>query len=274
METIQINTWKEFEPKIAELSREAVTHRGEKGYKSAPLFRGLEDNGWELSTTLERWGCSKMKLSEYVDRTDKSYKELKEALTLHRIGWEPATAEIDYPLLKGLPNMPFLAYLRHHGYPSPLMDWSRSALIAAAFAFLPRPKKLEPGEPEPSVAVFVYQEYVGQGKYFHGRIGSIWAVECCGKIHTRHKNQQSAYTFCIKEQNGSVIFCPHQERFDQNTGFAGKTTQDRLTKITIPISQRRSALRDLFSKGITPTLLFDSEESKVHTAALNAMDDL
>ena len=28
-----------------------------------------------------------------------------------------------------------MAYLRHHGFPSPLLDWSRSAYVAAYFAF-------------------------------------------------------------------------------------------------------------------------------------------
>jgi FRG domain len=36
---------------------------------------------------------------------------------------------------KGLPAYDLLIYTRHHGFPSPLLDWTRSAYIAAFFTF-------------------------------------------------------------------------------------------------------------------------------------------
>jgi hypothetical protein len=33
------------------------------------------------------------------------------------------------------PGYEYMAYLRHHGFPSPLLDWTRSPYIAAYFAF-------------------------------------------------------------------------------------------------------------------------------------------
>src|SRR5690606_2110705 len=50
----------------------------------------------------------------------------------------------------GLPAYDFLVYLRHHGFPSPLLDWTRSPYVSAFFAF--RQARTS------RVAIYVYQE--------------------------------------------------------------------------------------------------------------------
>lgn len=53
-----------------------------------------------------------------------------------------------------VPAYEYVLYLRHHGFPLPLLDWSRSPFIAAYFAFAHSPPK---GSSE-RVAIFAYAE--------------------------------------------------------------------------------------------------------------------
>lgn len=44
-------------------------------------------------------------------------------------------AGIDEDIPNTPPGYEFMIYLRHHGFPSPLLDWSRSPYVAAFFCF-------------------------------------------------------------------------------------------------------------------------------------------
>lgn len=73
----------------------------------------------------------------------------------------------------------FMAFLRQNGFPSPLLDWSRSPFIAAFFAFC----RADPKQSN-YVAIFEYVEYGALGKSLRNgeaaihRIGP-WIVLLC-----------------------------------------------------------------------------------------------
>lgn len=100
-------------------------------------------------------------------------------------------------LLKG--QYEFMVYLRHHGFPTPLLDWSRSLYVALFFACSGQ-------DHQDDSALYMYVEHLGFGK--GGMAGSpeIATLDQYVTAHKRHFIQQSAYTACIGKSNDDWCF--------------------------------------------------------------------
>jgi hypothetical protein len=105
-----ISTWKEFREYAVTLTP----------YRF--LFRGQEDKRWKLRTSFHRTGRASIPKFSIQDMTA-LHRHLS-GLTAHR-----------FDLGNALDNAAFLNLVQHHGYPTPLLDWTQSPFIAAYFAY-------------------------------------------------------------------------------------------------------------------------------------------
>ena len=112
---------------------------------SALLFRGQSDAEWALTTTLERNGCAGMLFREYYQLICANLAP--EVKTFAGFNVPEYNAEVCEPFTRNrellyapkdvfsIDVYKYMAYLRHFGFPSPFLDWSRSLGVAAFFAF-------------------------------------------------------------------------------------------------------------------------------------------
>ncbi len=256
-------TWDELEEHVHEMAESNTTVQGlDLGYYSDLLFRGQANHDWELETTLERVTPKSRELAEYYRAVAVAKTQIE---TFTNRTWE----EIDYPSLRQtfadydslrsskLPHYDFLVYLRHHGFPSPLLDWTRSFYVAAFFAFnSPKAER---------VSIFVYQEHSGSGKSSSSGAAQIRALGPHVRSHPRHFLQQGEYTLCGQYVEGSWCFAPHSAVFARN-----KESQDKLWKFTVPASEATKVTKQLDAYNINAFSLFQSEESLMATLAARA----
>ena len=253
-------TWSALEAHIQQFSkRNSVVSGLGFGHYSHLLFRGQGDAGWKLETTLERIKPKFSELSEYYRRITVAKTQI-ESFTGKNWGDIDYLAAVkalsDYDSLRAaqLPAYEYLVYLRHHGFPSPLLDWSRSLYVAAYFAFCkPEGKK---------VSLFVYQEHAGAGKHHSSNLPRILALGPNIKTHPRHYLQQGEYTLCTKYERETWQLASHSSVFE-----SGNKDQDRLWKFTVPASEADAVMNRLGEYNITSYSLFQSEESLLQTLA-------
>ena len=260
------DTWTELETFVREHIADNDVVRGlglgGVGNYSGFLFRGQASADWALETTLERVPGHSKSLSDYYRAVAIAQTQIESFTnrTWPVFEWQTIDKKLqEYEALKfgPPPAYDFLIYLRHHGFPSPLLDWSRSLYVAAFFAF--RQPAAE------RVAIYLYQEYAGQGKVASSAESQIFALGPNVRTHQRHFLQQGEYTLCGHFDAGWKI-AAHSSVFAQ--GIAG---QDRLLRLTAPASESIKVLKQLDAYNINAFSLFQSEEALMDTVAARVL---
>jgi FRG domain-containing protein len=264
MYAIHTSSWEDFELKFQEFKKSI------SGGLTGFLFRGHAEASWPLTTTLER-ATSRNSVHDYYQMirvinpeieafTDKQwpfpdYQEIRELATNYDA--------FGLKLLSGdLPAYSYMMYLRHHGFPSPLLDWSHSPYVAAYFAFRVPSKD--------RVAIYVFSEAPNNSKSRSSNEPTIYGLGPYARSHKRHFVQQSRYTICVQFDQGN----PGPEWYftRHDTVFKREGDQDVLMKFTIPGSERTKVLKLLDQYNLNAFSLFGSEESLMDTLALRALD--
>jgi hypothetical protein len=228
------------------------------------LFRGQPN--LPIKTTLERKIPEEFTLRKYLSFASSVVDEI-ESVTGSK--WNLPDSELD-EITKNqshrkihLPQnwYAYLVYLRHHGYPSPLLDWTTSPYIAAYFAMCEPPQ-------EEDVAIYAYVEYVKSIKSIENPLITVKGPYV--STDKRHFAQKAWYTMASKwsDESSTHTFCSHHEIFDKSRkGY--ETPQDLLIKVTIPASERGKALNELDSDyNINHFTLFQTEDSLIKTLGI------
>jgi hypothetical protein len=258
MDERNLNSWAEFKDELAVLKTEHEKLRGPD--KTELLYRGQPDASWLLRTTLDRHR-EQMRVEDYYRLIGKIKPEIE---SMTGVEWSMT----DFPEIKSLlqgyqdfslaltfgkwPGYGYMAHLRHHGFPSPLLDWTRSPFIAAFFAFRAATAS--------RVAIYALSR-----PRFHLSGNQMATVIYPGPYvttHRRHVLQQSQYSFCVT-YDSEWRFATYDSVFEK-----GVHQQGTCWKLTIPTSEGPEVLRELQGHNLNAFSLFGSEESLMEALAL------
>jgi len=272
-----LDSWEAFEKVVGQIKNETEELKKSTGAYTTPvLFRGQKNASpkWKLESSLERktkkeitvdtyfnlmlkvWGNPAIKNKQKCPDLERQIKNLS-VNNIYSFEKERACEQI----------ISFMAKLRHHGFPSPLLDWTECSLIAAFFAFTDIPDNAE------RVAIYTFRKHTGDMSADWHCESSPTAIEVGHNIPgiERHENQKSNYTLCVQQDNTNdfknAIFvnmekdinrpsvCTDSNGNDVNMGLVENVTN----KYTIPVSERNKVLKKLQTKGINRCFLFQDE---------------
>jgi hypothetical protein len=220
----QQKTWTEYKTHVESLASHRHLYRGQNG-------------PWRLRTSFHRSG--RADLTRFV-REDISI--------LHK----HLSARTRHLFNLGIPdeNGAFYNLIQHHGYPTPLLDWTYSPYVAAFFAYRGISSKQAADNPEARVRVLILDQQSWRRDFnqvlqvlpthFHFSIAEFAAIE-----NERMIPQQAASTVTNIDDIEAYIRVCEQER--------GKTY---LSAIDLPVSQRDQVYRELSYMGITAGSMF------------------
>lgn len=208
------------------------------GYKMRDpgvIFRGHSNNSYRLQTTFHRSG--RRDLLRYASQD------------VHVLGhWITAVLGHRFNLADPYEHGGLLNLAQHHGYPTPLLDWTESPFVAAYFAYARLPKQMPNSDKFVRIYAFSKRhwelilpprnEITAPGPAF-----SVHALSAQG--NNRAFPQQSVVTF------SNVV---EMEHFIDHMEEA--TSTRCLLKVDLPESQRDAVMRELEYMGITAASLF------------------
>ena len=272
---LDLRTWEEFEEKLKELQEEApVPHHPEILPYRPVLYRGQENSCWPVTTTLDRWTDGRE--TSFQRYYESVYQAKSEIESCTEKSWDvPDPPEVGClterrePFARDTAKNSrtwgqvgnYMVYLRHHGFPSPFLDWTRSPYIAAFFAFRQPIKSVE------KVSIFVMPQPVRLQSKSSAQPEIYILPRQYSPMHRRHFLQQGEYTYCVQNSEKEWRFELHEGAFGRDN-----PNMDVIWKFNLPATERLKVLKLLDRSNLNAFSLFQSEESLMETMAFRKLD--
>jgi FRG domain len=199
------------------------------------VFRGHENSTWRLRTSFHRTG--RASLMKFAAQDIPALHRHLSGLTTHR-----------FDLGDPLDHASFLHLAQHHGYPTPILDWTHSPFVAAYFAF--KDLRRDKLAVEQRVRILVldargWGNDLEKGMFLQPGFLHMTLLEPLATNNPRALPQQSIST---------VTNIDDIEQYVRDAEARSKKRY--LRAIDIPASERRSVMQDLALMGITAGSLF------------------
>ncbi|MDP2939249.1 MAG: FRG domain-containing protein [Candidatus Omnitrophota bacterium] len=233
----QVQTWEEYKKWVASVIA------NKKDY----YYRGQADAKWELQTTFHREAVvSVITLDTYLN-------DILPRVHYYICAWHNEIINLQDPNEFGS----FLALLQHHGFPTPLLDWTLSPYIAAYFAFREVNDKL-PQVDHVKIYIFDFQVWTTTFQQLldlrETKIAYVSVLFPYARFNPRIIHQMGTYTVTNQPDMGAYILKRSQE-----------VNKDFLRSFTFSVKERTKVMRELNLMGINEMALFPGLEGVCHT---------
>jgi len=210
--------------------------------KNSFIYRGQSNNGWNLSTTLHRTGRadSHENFVNYFKLVLPFVQEPVEA-------WDGSRRDLNNPSQLA----EFVAFLQHHGFPTPLLDWTFSPYIAAYFAF-EGINHFAPQNDFVSIYAFNQGEWIKSYRQIHDYEPDEKHVTIFNPTYRGNPKKML--------QQGTFMFTNVLD-IESHIHHNEKTLGQFLNKYEISVKERPKIFKDLIAMNITAMQLMPSMES-------------